>query len=123
MKVILLLCFFAFVGHSGFAQTQLSSLPSGRYETIVKETGEKWKQGDIILLDASQYKISSNNEVGEYKFSATAQRIFFISGPLKTVFAKAVMNANKPAIVLPAAENEQQGSKLATADVVAYFKN
>jgi len=120
MKTLLLLFFFAL---SISSQAQTSNLPAGRYETILKQTQSKWNQGDIILVDANHYKITSNDEIGEYKFSATAQRIIFISGPLKTAFAKTLLTSDKPTIILPLAENEQQGLKLVTADVIAYFKN
>ena len=124
MRLILLFSFFIVLSFSVSGQSKsLHALPSGKYETTVKESRDKWKQGDIILIDASKYKISSSEEIGEYKFSATAQRVFFISGPLRTVFAKTTVTAEKPAIILPAAENEQQGIKLASTDVVAYLKN
>jgi hypothetical protein len=123
MKPILLFFFFA-VSSSLFAQTSGgNNLPSGRYETILKQSQSKWNHGDIILMDANHYKITSSDELGEYKFSATAQRIIFVSGPLKTAFAKTVLDTGKPTIILPLAENEQQGLKLVTADVIAYFKN
>ena len=123
MKLLLL---FSFLFISSILAAQGSghnNMPHGRYETILKQSQNKWNQGDIILVDGNHYKITSSDEVGEYKFSATAQRIFFVSGPLKTVFAKTILNTNTPTIVLPAAENEQQGLKLATADVLAFFKN
>ena len=121
MKLILLLSIFAL--SAVLAQKNTNTLPIGKYETILKQSQSKWEQGDIILVDANHYKITSSDEVGEYKFSVTAQRVFFVSGPLKTAFAKTILNTNKPTIVLPAAENEQQGLKLATTDVFAYFKN
>ena len=120
MKLTLLSLVFAV---SISAQAQNNNLPTGRYETILKQNQSKWSEGDIILFDANHYKITSSEEVGEYKYSATAQRIIFISGPLKTVYAKTVVNATKPTIILPLAENEQQGVKLVTADVVAHLKN
>ena len=122
MKLILL---FSLIFLSSGAHSQSNSvraLPSGRYETIIPKSQDKWNGGDIILLDDNRYKISSDNEIGEYKFSAMAQRIFFVSGPLKTVYAKTVLNAQKPSIVIPAAENEQLGLKIASEDVVAHFK-
>lgn len=123
MKLFLLLSFL-FISSTLLAQSNGSNnLPAGRYETILKQSQNKWNQGDIILVDGVHYKITSSEEVGEYKFSATAQRIIFISGPLKTVFAKTILNTNTPTIVLPVAENEQQGLKLATTDVLAYLKN
>ena len=120
MKQILLFSLFIIAATAASSQ---GGLPAGKYETTLKQSQNKWQQGDIILLDDSHYKISSSNEIGEYRFSATAQRIFFTSGPLKTVFAKTVWSSNKPAIVIPAAENEQQGLKLASADIVGAFKN
>lgn len=124
MKLILLFSFFIALSFSVSGQNNsLHALPSGKYETMLRESRDKWQQGDIILIDGSKYRISSSNEIGEYRFSATAQRIFFMSGPLQTVFAKTVMNAEKPAIILPAAENEQQGVKLVASDVVAYLRN
>ena len=122
MKLTLLLSIFALSAVLAQKNTN-TNLPIGKYETILKQSQSKWEQGDIILVDANHYKITSSDEVGEYKFSATAQRVFFVSGPLKTAFAKTILNTNKPTIVLPAAENEQQGLKLATTDVFAYFKN
>jgi hypothetical protein len=95
----------------------------GKYETYLKQTQNKWTTGDIILLSSNQYKVSSGNEVGEYRFSASAQRIFFVSGPLKTVFAKTELNGDKPAIILPFLENEQQGLKMISADVVGYHRD
>ena len=121
MKLTLLLSIFAI--SVVIAQKNTSDLPFGKYETILKQSQSKWNQGDIILIDANQYKITSSEEVGEYKFSATAQRIFFVSGPLKTAFAKTILTTGKATIVLPVVENEQQGLKLAPTDVFAYFKN
>lgn len=127
MKLTLLLSLFAiatvFSISKVLSQKNTTNLPIGKYETVLKQTQSKWNQGDIILVDGNHYKITTSDEVGEYKFSATAQRIFFVSGPLKTAFAKTILDAGKPTIVLPAAENEQQGLKLATTDVFAYFKN
>ena len=127
MKLTLLLSLFAIVTvfsiSKVLSQKNTTNLPIGKYETVLKQTQSKWNQGDIILVDGNHYKITTSDEVGEYKFSATAQRIFFVSGPLKTAFAKTILDAGKPTIVLPAAENEQQGLKLATTDVFAYFKN
>ena len=116
--------FFAiFTISSVLSQPNTANLPIGKYETVLKQSQTKWKQGDIILVDDNHYKITSSTETGEYKFSATAQRIFFVSGPLKTAFAKTILDIGKPTIILPAAENEQQGLKLITTDVFAYFKN
>jgi hypothetical protein len=97
-------------------------LPSGKYETLIKNNG-KWDKGDIVLLDEGHYKITTSNETGEYRFSITAQRLFFTSGPLKGVFAKTTLNNNSPSILIPLSENQQLGLKLASADVVAYLRN
>ena len=120
MKLFLLSSFFVIAVS---VNAQSNNLPAGRYETILKQSQSKWNQGDIVLIDANRYRITSSEEIGEYKFSATAQRIIFISGPLKTVYAKTTANSDKPTIILPLAENEQQGVKLVTADVIAYLKN
>ena|SRR5918993_796225 len=120
MKLTLFAAIFAIT--AVFAQSRSSSLPIGKYETLLNESNSKWSQGDIILLDVNRYKTTTNEEVGEYKFSATAQRVFFVSGPLKAAFARTILDKGEPTIVLPLAENEQQGLKLAPADVFAYLK-
>src|SRR5438045_1098816 len=84
---------------------QVNNLPQGKYETVVKNSQNKWERGDIILMDDNKYKVSTSDEVGEYRFSVASQRIFFTSGPLKNLFAKALSRDDKPGIVLPAAEN------------------
>jgi len=114
---------FIFILFFQISNAQVSSLPIGRYETSVKDKNARWERGDIIILDDSHYKVSGTNEAGEYKFSVTAQRIFFTSGPLKSLFAKTVQNNNVPAIVFPTSENEQLGYKIASADVWGYYKN
>jgi hypothetical protein len=106
-----------------FSTAQVNSLPAGRYETAIKDKPTKWEKGDIIILDDSHYKITSTNETGEFRFSATAQRIFFTSGPLKSLFAKTVQSGDKPAIIFPTSENEQLGFKIASADVWGYYRN
>ena len=87
----------------------VTHLPSGKYETKTKTAQNKWEKGDIILLDDSRYKLSSGGDVGEYKFSVAAQRIFFTSGPLKTAFTKVTLANGKPVIILPIAENGTLG--------------
>lgn len=120
MKSVLLLVCLLTAGY--FAGAQVQSLPEGRYETVLKEKGSKWDKGDIVIVDASHYKISTSKETGEYRFSSTAQRIFFTSGPLKSVFAKTAFNGKTPAIVIPASENEQLGLQVASADVWGTYK-
>lgn len=83
----------------------VSDLPAGKYEAKMKSAPNKWEKGDIIILDDSHYRLSTSNEVGEYKFSVAAQRIFFTSGPLKSAFTKVSMSNGKPVIILPQEEN------------------
>ncbi|MGZ3952251.1 MAG: hypothetical protein ACXVBZ_12710 [Flavisolibacter sp.] len=104
------------------AQNQVQALPTGKYETVLKSNDSKWEHGDIILLDGNKYKLSTNEETGEYRFSTAAQRIFFTSGPLKNVFAKTSMNNNTPVIVLPVEENDPAAFKL-TADIWCYYRH
>jgi hypothetical protein len=121
MKVFLLsiILFFALNVN---AQSQVQSLPTGRYETVIKTSESKWERGDIILLDGNKYKLSTSEETGEYRFSSAAQRLFFTSGPLKSLFAKTSLDNNSPVIVLPVAENDQIGFKL-SAEVWCYYKH
>ena len=122
MKAFLLSCFFVLAIIACKAQTsQVSSLPAGKYETIIKSSMIKWERGDIIILPENKYKISTSDEVGDYKFSVSAQRIFFTSGPLKCMYAKTSMDNNTPAIVLPVVENQQLGQKL-PSEVWCYHK-
>jgi len=120
MKVSLLsiVIFFALTVH---AQNQLQSLPTGKYETVTKNNRNKWERGDIILLEGNKYKLPTSNETGEYRFSSAAQRLFFTSGPLKSLFAKTSLDNNSPVIVLPVEENDQVGFKL-SAEVWCYYK-
>jgi hypothetical protein len=120
MKVFLLssILFFALAAQS---QSQVQSLPTGKYETVIKTSQSKWEQGDIVLLDGNKYKLSTSEETGDYRFSSAAQRIFFTSGPLKSLYAKTSMTNDSPAIVLPVAENEQIGFKL-RSDVWCFYK-
>ncbi len=120
MKLFLLSTLFLFTAPSLQAQ-KVDHLPAGKYETVIKNKG-KWDKGDLVLLDEGHYKITSTNEAGEYRFSVTAQRIFFTSGPLKGIFAKTTQTNNAPAILIPLTENQQLGFKLATADIVGYLK-
>jgi hypothetical protein len=121
MKAFLLSVFLA-IAFTVTAQTQVQSLPTGKYETIIKTNESKWERGDIVLLEGNKYKLSTADETGEYRFSSAAQRIFFTSGPLKSLYAKTSLNNNSPVIVLPVAENDQIGFKLA-AEVWCYYKH
>jgi hypothetical protein len=121
MKVFLLSLTALFVLHVN-AQTQVQTLPTGKYETVIKSNENKWERGDIILLEGNKYKLSTSDETGDYRFSSAAQRIFFISGPLKSLYAKTSVSNDSPAIILPVAENEQIGFKL-SAEVWCYFRH
>src|SRR6187549_633152 len=79
----------------------VTELPAGKYETKTKTAPTKWDKGDIIIIDDSHYKISSSGDIGEYKFSVAAQRIFFTSGPLKSAYTKVSSTNGKPVIILP----------------------
>ncbi|HEU0063856.1 MAG TPA: hypothetical protein VFQ58_02455 [Flavisolibacter sp.] len=103
------------------AQSSLNALPAGKYETIFKANQNKWDKGDIIILDENRYKMSTSEEIGEYRFSVTVQRVFFISGPLKSIFAKTSLSNNIPSIVLPQSENEHVGLKL-PSEVCGYYR-
>ena len=123
MKVYLLSTLLLLVlATSIHAQNQVQTLPTGKYETVLKNKDSKWERGDIILLDGNKYKLSSNDETGEYRFSTAAQRIFFTSGPLKNVFAKTSMNNDAPVIVLPVEENDAAAFKM-TTDVWCYYRH
>ena len=120
MKVFLL-SIISFFSLAVNAQNSVQSLPTGKYETVIKNMNSKWERGDIILLDGNKYKLSTGDETGDYRFSSAAQRIFFTSGPLKSLFAKTSVTNNSPAIVLPVAENEQIGFKFA-AEIWCFYK-
>lgn len=120
MKVFLLSAILLFAV-AAKAQSQVQALPTGKYETVMKTAEAKWERGDIILLEGNKYKLSTGNETGDYRFSSAAQRIFFTTGPLKSLFAKTSLNNNSPVIVLPVAENDQVGFKL-SAEVWCYYR-
>lgn len=121
MKVFLLSLTVFFACHL-HAQTEVQTLPTGKYETVIKKSENKWERGDIILLDGNKYKISTSDELGDYRFSSAAQRIFFTSGPLKSLYAKTSVSNETPAIILPVVENEQIGFKL-SAEVWCYYRH
>ena len=123
MKSFLLSCFLVVAFTAIKAQNAtVNTLPEGKYETVIKSNQDKWEKGDIILLNDQQYKTSKGNETGIYKFSVTAQRVFFTTGPLKNLFAKTYMSNGKPAIVFPVSENEQVGIKL-PSEIWGYYKH
>lgn len=115
MKPYLLFVFILLAALSGQAQN-VRSLSPGKYETRTKASPNRWDKGDIILLDDSHYKLSGSSEIGDYKFSVAAQRIFFSSGPLKSAYTKVILNSSKAVIVFPI---EQNGDLGLTAEVWA----
>lgn len=118
MKSLLLLLFFV---ASVTTQAQaVSRLPEGTYQ--IQPGGKAAFKGDIILLDDTHYKLSTEATTGEYKFSATAQRVLFLSGTLKGAFARTVMSGSDPSIVLPLKENTDIGFKLVQTDLQAFYK-
>ena len=120
MKLFLLLLFFAASTTLQAQSGTVTQLPMGTYQ--VQNGARTGFKGDIILVDNSHYKLSTENTVGEYKFSATAQRVLFLSGTLKGAFARTVANGADLAIVLPLKENENVGFKLIQADLQAFYK-
>jgi hypothetical protein len=117
MRFLLLLLFLT-VYTASHAQ-QVSQLPVGTYQV---QRSSKASIGDIMLVDDSHYKLSNDNTVGEYKFSATAQRILFLSGALKGAFARTVISGGEPAIMLPLKENTDLGFKRIQTDLQAFYK-
>lgn len=99
---------------------EVTALSPGKYESKTKIAQNKWEKGDVVILDESRYKLSGSNEVGEYRFSVAAQRIFFTSGPLKSAYTKVALLNNKPAIVFPI---EQNGGLGITAEIWASKNN
>lgn len=87
----------------------VTSLSPGKYETKTKVAQNRWEKGDVLILDDSRYKLSGSEEIGEYRFSVAAQRIFFTTGPLKSAYTKVALNNNKPAIVFPIEQNSDLG--------------
>lgn len=107
------------------AQKKVESLPTGTYETYFYGFDynlNKWLRGDIILLKGNNYRLSEENEIGKYQFDAGKQRVYFLSGPLKNVFATTTLSSKLPAIVLPKKENKAQKVELAVSDIWAYYK-
>ena len=107
MKPFILSLLFASSALLAKAQN-VSALATGKYEAKTKSAGN-WEKGDVILLDDSHYRLSGNNEVGEYRFSVAAQRVFFTSGPLKSAFTKVTTKNNQPVIIFPPEQNQDLG--------------
>lgn len=120
MKFFLLLFFFSTSMLVQAQPGQVKHLPAGTYQ-FQNANGKSFK-GDIVVIDESHYKLSTENTVGEYKFSATAQRLLFLSGTLKGAFARTAMSGTDPVIVLPRKENEELGFKLIQTDLQAFYK-
>lgn len=120
MKLSLLLLFFMVSVAVQAQPGRVSQLPVGTYQ-IQGNAGNSFK-GDIVLIDDSHYKLSTENTIGEYKFSATAQRVLFLKGTLKGAFARTALSGADPVIVLPRKENEAIGFKLIQADLQAFYK-
>jgi hypothetical protein len=118
MKLFLLLLFFAPLAKAHTQSGQVTHLPAGTYQVQNKGSFK----GDIVLIDDSHYKLSTETTVGEYKFSATAQRVLFLSGTLKGAFARTTTNGTDPVIVLPRKENEDLGFKLIQTDLQAFYR-
>lgn len=108
MKPYLLIAFLVCFAVTAKSQ-QVSAIASGKYETKFKNAAKKWEKGDVIILDDNRYKLSNGGDIGDYKFSVAAQRIFFTSGPLKGAYTKVILNNNKPAIVFPTEQNGELG--------------
>lgn len=115
MKPFLLYIIFACSALSVKAQNVSQLLP-GKYESKTKLAQNSWEKGDIIILDENRYKLSGDSEIGDYRFSVAAQRIFFTSGPLKSAYTKVALRNSKPVIIFPA---EQNGDLGLTAEVWA----
>jgi hypothetical protein len=113
MKALILSVLLLFTTGLCTAQNEpVGKLPAGKYESFLNQSNHKWEQGDLILLDENRYQVSKSNETGEYRFSVTAQRVFFTSGPLKGVFAKTTLHNNDITIIIPVSENRQTGLRL-----------
>ena len=118
MKPFLLFLFLVPIITVQAQSAQVTHLPPGTYQM---QSNSSFK-GDLILLDDSHYKLSNEKIVGEYKFSATAQRVLFLTGTLKGAFARTASNDTDPVIVLPRKENEDIGFKLIQTDLQAFYK-
>jgi hypothetical protein len=122
MKLFLLTSFLLISAIAATAQSdKVITLTAGTY-AIQSGNDANWSHGSIVLIDDSHYKTSNETIIGDYRFSATAQRILFLSGSLKGVFARTAINAGAVAIILPLKENVELGFKMANTDVVAYYK-
>lgn len=87
----------------------VTDLVPGKYESKTKAAQRRWEKGDVIILDDSRYRLSSDKEVGEYRFSVAAQRVFFTSGPLKGAYTKVTLKNSQPVIIFPSEQNQDLG--------------
>lgn len=108
MKSFLLSLLFVSSAICVKAQNVTALLP-GKYESKFKSSQNRWEKGDVIILDDSHYRLSSDKEVGEYRLSVAAQRIFFTSGPLKSAFTKVALKNNQPVMIFPPELNQDLG--------------
>ena len=123
MKCYLLTVLTCFCVMSSFAQTEVSNLPVGAYETWQLNNNTKsakWSGGNLVLLDDKRYRFGDNS--GEYKFSPTAQRIFFVTGELKGAFAQIHTTGPELVILFPQKENERLGNKLFSSDIGGFYR-
>lgn len=122
MKQAILIFLFGLSNMLIFSQQkQIDKLPSGKYEAGNNTAQSSWNHGDLVISDDSHYKVSGSDESGEYKFSVTAQRVFFTSGPLKRYFARAGVNNDQASIIFPSKENQQMGLNV-NADVALNYR-
>jgi hypothetical protein len=120
MKLSLLLVFFVMAVTVQAQSVAVTRLPVGTYQ--VQDASSATFKGNIVLIDDSHYRLSTETTIGDYKFSATAQRILFLSGTLKGAFARAASTGSETVIALPLKENEETGFKLIQADLQAFYK-
>lgn len=114
-----LLLFVLLLSATALQAQQVNTLPAGQYNARIKSSQAKWNYGDLQLKSDGSYTITSSREAGEYKFSVAAQRVFFLSGPLKGMYATTTLYNQKPVIVFPA--NDSQPIAL-EGDVWAYWQ-
>lgn len=115
----LLLLFVLMLSATGLRAQQVNSLPAGHYDARIKGSQAKWNLGDLQLDNDGSYSMSNSREGGSYKFSAAAQRVFFLSGPLKGMYASTSLYQQKPVIIFPA--NDSQPVAL-EGEVWAYLR-
>lgn len=80
----------------------------------------RWDKGDLLLIDKQRYCITGAADTGMYRASFTAQRIFFVSGPMRGAYAKLGWYQNKPAIEWPLHENSHH--QLANGSLRAIYQ-